>query len=174
MRAKHPSHENHLMSLRKSLRPLVLSALLVSGAVAVASTQPFATDGTLREIASEGQGEDLEEVMHGIDKNFEAALVAIEKKDGPAALELMTKLEQGCLGAKILTPPKLRTIEEKDKAAFIAGYRKQVLAMLKALVDLEIALVDNDFEKAKTLADEIDAMKKAGHDVYKKMPRKKQ
>ncbi|HUR28679.1 MAG TPA: cytochrome b562 [Planctomycetota bacterium] len=160
------------MTFRKSLRPLVLSALLVGGAVAVASTNP-SLGRSAPESAGEGEGDDLEEVMQGIDKNFEAATKAIENKDGPAALELMTKLEQGCIGAKILTPPKLRTIEEKDKAAFIAGYRKQVLVMLKSMVDLEIALVDNDFEKAKKVADEIDSQKKMGHDTYKKMPRKK-
>src|SRR5687767_11512934 len=61
--------------------------------------------------------DELEEVMEGLDKNFEAVIAAIEKKDGPAGLELMAKLQQACISAKTLTPPKLRTVEEKDKAA---------------------------------------------------------
>ena len=69
--------------------------------------------------------------------------------------------------------PKLRTIEEKDKAAFIAGYRKGVLGLLKSSADLEIALIDGNFEEAKKVAAAMDAEKKAGHDAYKKMPRKK-
>ena len=71
-----------------------------------------------------------------------------------------------------LATPKLRIIEEKDKAAFVAGYRKGVLSLLKATADFEIALIDNDFDKAKKLAEEMDAVKKSSHEVYKKMPRK--
>jgi len=151
----------------------MITALLATGAVAVAWTNPPARDVPVPVGVGEGEGDDLEDIMHGIDKNFEAALAAIEKKDAATAMELATKLEQGCIGAKVLTPPKLRTIEEKDKAAFVAGYRKQMLMLLKLTADLEMTLVDNDFEKAKKVADEIDAHKKASHDVYKKMPRRK-
>jgi hypothetical protein len=161
------------MAFRIPLRPLVLSTLLVSGAVAVAWTKPVTRDVSVPVGVGEGDGEDLEDIMHGIDKNFEAAIAAIDKKDGPAGMELTTKLEQSCLSAKVLNPPKLRTVEEKDKAAFVAGYRKQMLTLLKGFADLETAFVDNDFEKAKKVAEEIDGIKKAGHDAYKKMPRKK-
>jgi len=168
-------HPNSPMSFRMPLRPLLLSALLVSGAVAYAWPSPAPRGELAPIVASEGEGEeDLEEIMHGIDKNFEAVVAAIEKKEGPTGLEMMTKLEQSCISAKVLTPPKLRTIEEKDKAAFVAGYRKQMLVLLKYMADLEMALVDNNFEEAKKVADQIDAHKKASHDVYKKMPRKKQ
>ena len=37
----------------------------------------------------------------------------------------------------------------------------------------DVALVDGDLEKAKKTADEIEALQKASHEVYKKMPRKK-
>ena len=117
--------------------------------------------------------DELEEVMEGMEKNFEAVIAAIEKKDAPAGLELMAKIQQACISAKTLTPPKLRTVEEKDKAAFVAGYRKQVLTLLKATADLEIALIDSDFVKAGELVEQIDAMQKTGHDEYKKLPRKK-
>ncbi|HTF91092.1 MAG TPA: cytochrome b562 [Planctomycetota bacterium] len=160
------------MSLRIPLRPLACSALLLSAAIAVAWAKPATREPLAPIVAS--QGDELEDIMHGIDKNFEAAIEAIEKKDGVVALELMTKLQQGCISAKSMTPPKIKTVEEKDKPAFVAGYRKQMLTLLKSIADLEIALVDNDFDKAKKVAEEIDAVKKSGHDAYKKMPRKKQ
>lgn len=148
---------------------MVLTALLASAAVAVSWATPAKAPAS---VARE-EGEELEDVMHGIDKNFEAVNAAIEKKDAAAALELTTKIQLACISAKTLTPPKLRTIEEKDKAAFTAGFRKGVLGLLKSTADLEIALVDGNFEKAKEVAAAMDAEKKAGHDVYKKMPRKK-
>lgn len=160
------------MAIRAPLRVLTLSALLASAVVTVAWTRPVQEKGP--PPASAKEGGDLEDVMHGIDKNFEAVIAAIEKKDGPAALELMTKLEQGVLSARLLTPPKLRTVEEKDKPAFVAGYRKQMMTLLKAMADLEIALIDGKLDDAQKLTDEIDNIKKSGHDAYKKMPRKKQ
>ncbi len=156
------------MAFRLPLRPLVLTALLASAAVAVSWAAPLQ-----EKAAAAAEGEDLEEVMHGIDKNFEAVNAAIEKKDKAAALELTTKLQLACISAKTLTPPKLRTIEEKDKAAFIAGFRKGILGMLKSTADLEIALVDGNFDEAKKVAESMDASKKTNHDTYKKMPRKK-
>ena len=159
------------MAFRTQLRPLILPALLASAAITVAWTNP-PSPNTAASIEV-GEEEELEDIMHGIDKNFEAVMAAIEKKDAPGAMELTTKLQQSCISAKTFTPPKLKTVEEKDKPAFIAGYRKQMLTLLKSMADLEIALVDNDFEKAKKVGGDIDAIKKTGHDTYKKMPRKK-
>lgn len=156
------------MSFRLPLRPLVLTALLASGAIAVSWATP-----TGAQLVTVTEGDDLEDVMHSLDKNFEAVYAAIEKKDAAAGLELMTKMQQACIAAKTLTPPKIRTIEEQDKAAFIAGYRKQMMVLLKATADLEIALIDGNFEEAKKVAEQMDAAKKTGHDAYKKMPRKK-
>lgn len=159
------------MSIRLPLRPVALCTLLASAAVAVAWNRPVTAAATPMTLAA-GEEEELEEVMEGLDKNFEAALAAIEKKDGPAAIELAGKMQMAAMAAKTMTPPKLRIIEEKDKAAFVAGYRKGVLSLLKATADFEIALIDNDFDKAKKLAEEMDAVKKSSHEVYKKMPRK--
>ena len=158
------------MSFRLPLRPVAFSALLLSAAVAVAWIQP---DSAAAPTAwTSGAEDDLEEIMEGMDKNFEAVYASIEKKEAAPALELMSKMQIACISAKTLTPPKLRTIEEKDKAAFVTGYRKQMMTLLKGWADLEIALLDGDFDKAKKLAEEMDGMKKSSHDVYKKMPRK--
>ncbi len=144
------------MAFRIPLRPLAFSALLASTAVAVAWTRPAPASDVPPIVASEG--DDLEGIMKGIDKNFEATLAAIEKKDAAAAMDLVTKIQQGCISAKTFTPPKIKTVEEKDKPAFVAGFRKQILTLLKSTADLEIAIVDNDFDKAKKIGDEIDAI----------------
>ena len=162
------------MQLRLPLRTLLLPALLVSAAVAVAWTNGAVSHAAPAAVVAAGlEGDELEDVMNGIDKNFEAVLQAIEKKDAAAALDLVSKIQQGVVSAKTLPPPKLRTIEEKDKAAFQAGYRKELMNLLKATADLDIALVDGDLAKAKGLAEQIDGLKKSSHEVYKKMPRKK-
>ena len=158
------------MSFRLPLRPLAFSALLVSAAVAVAWTRPLPVTASERLVVVDE--EDLEHLMEEMDKNFEAVLAAIEKKEAAPALELLTKMQLACISAKTLTPPKLRTIEEKGKAAFVAGYRKQMMTLLKGWADLEIALVDANFDAAKKLTDEIDSLKSGAHDTYKKMPRK--
>ena len=160
------------MSFRIPLRPLAFSAILASAAVAVAWTRPAPPSDLLVPIQGK-EGDDLEGLMKGIEKNFDAADAAIEKKDAATAMDLMTKIEQSCITAKTMTPPNIKTVEDKDKPAFQTGYRKQILTLLKSTADMEMALADGDFDKAKKVADDIDAEKKAGHDAYKKMPRKK-
>lgn len=160
------------MSIRVPVRSLALPALLITAAVAVAFANPLQRPEGGRPPQREGGGE-LEHVMESIDKNFEAVLQSIEKKDAAAALELVSKIQSGVIESKSMLPPKLRTIEEKDQAAFKAGYRKELMTLLKLTADLDIALVDGDLEKAKAVAEQIDAQKKSSHEVYKKMPRKK-
>src|SRR5436190_1070179 len=106
------------MSFRVPLRPLIFSGLLASAALAVAWTTPaapsLAQQGPPPKEGREGkEGGDLEDVMHGMDKAFEEVIAAIEKKDAPAALALMSKMQQACITAKTMTPPKIRTVEEK-------------------------------------------------------------
>jgi len=158
------------MSFRLPLRPVACLALLLSAALAVAWIQPESGPAPAAWVAT--AEDDLEGIMEGMDKNFEAVYASIEKKEAAPALELMSKLQLACISAKTLTPPKLKTVEEKDKAAFMAGYRKQMMSLLKGWADLEIALLDGDFDQAKKLAEGIDDMKKTGHDTYKKLPRK--
>lgn len=155
------------MKLHAALRPLAILGLLSVGAFAVTSAGST-LPGPLSPAVVEG---DLEESMEAMDQAFEAVLAAIEKKDADAAMDPIGKMQAGCLQAKTMHPPKLRTVEDKEKAAFLAGYRKEMLVLLKVTADLEIALIDKDFEKAKKLTDEIDGMQKQAHDTYKKMPR---
>ncbi|MBK8180918.1 MAG: hypothetical protein IPK67_18905 [Planctomycetes bacterium] len=159
------------MSFRLPHVFLLLPALLVPAVFAFGWNDGEASAAAVPAAIS--AEEELEELMHGIDKDFEAVVQSIEKKDAAAALELVLKIQTAGVSAKTMMPPKLRTIEEKDKAAFKVGYRKELNSLLKATADLDNALLDGDMEKAKQVAEQIDALKKSSHEVYKKMPRKK-
>jgi hypothetical protein len=111
---------------------------------------------------------DLEKAMQAIDEGVDALEAAVEKKDAPAALELVAKIESSILIAKLQTPPKTKSIEEKGQAAFVSGFRKSVAGLLKTFCDAEIALCDADFTKAGAALEEAQRLKKAGHDQYKK------
>lgn len=154
------------MAFRASLLSISFPLLLCLGAGLTHSALPAQP----RALAVD----ELEAVMEKLDENLEAVVAAIDKKDAAAGLELMTKLQQGCITAKTMTPPKTKTVGEKDKALFLAGYRKQLMHLLKAMADLEIALIDGDFAKATETIEQIDKLKKSGHDDFKKLPRKTQ
>lgn len=115
---------------------------------------------------------DLEKAMEAIDEGVDALQAAVEKKDAPAALELVAKIESSILIAKLQTPPKTKSIEEKAQAEFVSGFRKSVAALLKTFCDAEIALCDADFTKASAALEEAQRLKKAGHDQYKKGKKK--
>jgi len=58
--------------------------------------------------------------------------------------------------------------DAKEKAAFVLGFRKQLIQMEKALLDMETAALDGKTDEAKKIYnDTIKPMKKEGHARYK-------
>ena len=66
-------------------------------------------------------------------------------------------------------PPKADEITDaKKKAEFVAGFRKQLIALQKGLCDLELAALDGKADDAARIYESmIKPMKKEGHAKYK-------
>lgn len=106
------------------------------------------------------------ESMQGAEKRLGKAL---KEKDLAAALPLVVEMERAAQAAKVETPPKAdEIVDAKQKAAFIAGFRKQVIGLQKALCDLEVAAIDGKADDASRIFETvIKPAKKEGHAKYK-------
>lgn len=111
----------------------------------------------------------LEDVMQGLQAGHQRLGKALDKKDVPAALGIVADMQTSAHAAKHEVPSKAAELkDEPAKAAFLLGYKKQMIELERTLLDIENALLDGKPEDAKKLSDEkLKSLKKAGHDKYK-------
>lgn len=117
--------------------------------------------------AAEGGGlEDSMQMLQGDTKKLDKA---IDKGDMDAVAKLAVDMQKAVWDAKTKTPEKAEAITDaKEKAAFVLGFRKQLILLEKALLDLEVAGLDGKADDAKKIFNEtIKPMKKEGHSRYK-------
>jgi phosphoenolpyruvate-protein kinase (PTS system EI component) len=117
----------------------------------------------------EEQETKLEQAMQAMQSALKQLDKSLGKKDLTAALPFVVEMQRAALAARVETPPLAEDISDaKKKAEFVAGFRKQLIALHKALCDLEIALIDGKADDATRLLDTtIKALKKEGHAKYK-------
>ncbi|MBI5362939.1 MAG: hypothetical protein HZA53_07145 [Planctomycetes bacterium] len=94
---------------------------------------------------------------------------ALDKKDFATVLAQTLEMEKAVQEAKLDTPPTAGAVKEPDKKKeFVAGFRKQMIELQKALLDLEAAAVGENVDEAKKVFDErLKSIKKDGHGKYK-------
>lgn len=145
-----------------------LSGLFVLVAFA---TAPLALSAMQAKPASPpaAEGPRLEDSMQTLQGGTKRLEKALDKSDMDAALKITLELQKAVYDAKTQVPEKAATISDaKEKAEFVLGFRKQLIAMEKALLDLEIAALDGKADEAKKILNEtIKPMKKEGHARYK-------
>lgn len=105
-------------------------------------------------------------------KQIADALQSLEKgvtaANKAAALEELGKLETALVAAKGQVPDSAAKVDEKKRAAFVADYRKTMVATLRLALDAETALADDKFKDADTLIkNKLAAQKSAGHSKFK-------
>ncbi|MEQ8768676.1 MAG: hypothetical protein RL885_32515 [Planctomycetota bacterium] len=82
------------------------------------------------------------------------------------SLQLANDLVKGMLASRLMPPPMLEKIPADQKDAFRAGYRKMMAETAKMVLDLEIAILDGDNDKAQELYKQIADMEEKGHAKY--------
>lgn len=155
------------LSLPIALSALALGALVMTSLtfarqdrVAAAAAPTTATTWTTSDLESSMQ------LLQGTIKKVDKAL---EKGDLAEVAKLAVDMGKVAAEAKLGTPEKAATITgTKEKAEFLLGYRKQMILLQRALLDLEVLALDGKTEDAKKYFNEsVKPMKKEGHGKYK-------
>jgi hypothetical protein len=105
-------------------------------------------------------------------KQISDAMKTLEKgvtaENHAACLDELGKLETAIVAAKGQVPDAAAKVEEKKRAAFVADYRKTLIATLRLALDAETAIADGKFKDADGLIkNKLAAQKSAGHSKFK-------
>jgi hypothetical protein len=165
---------NPFLTRRSTLITTLAIAAVAFLVSTYASSTPLAQDKQGKQGKHEkNEGDEKEspleqamQMMQGGQKRLDKALAG---KDLAAALPIVVDMQRAAIAAKVETPPKADEISDaKKKAEFVNGFRKQVIALQKALCDLEIAAIDGKADEATRIYEtQIKPMKKEGHAKYK-------
>ena len=92
----------------------------------------------------------------------------VTAENAAASLETIARFQAAVLRAKVETPDSATAVEEKKRAEFVAGFRKQLTQALELSCQAEIALLDGKYKEAEgVFKNKLPAVKSAGHDKYK-------
>lgn len=119
-----------------------------------ASRGPDASQGTV-EIA-----EQMEIVSGGLKRLRRTLKDSAQRTE---SLAILAEVERAALAAKQGTPPMTDTLPEGEREAFVTAYRKTIAELLTRMLELEVALLDADLEKAQELYERVKAMENLGH-----------
>lgn len=114
-----------------------------------------------------GRGASVEESMKGVNRHFRMVSRFLRKPEGEAPMDSVLALQKLAMDSKLGVPAKAATLPEDERAAFVAAYRRDMTQFLRATLDLEEAMLAEEWEKAAEIAKGLNAAKKTGHKAYK-------
>lgn len=88
-----------------------------------------------------------------------------EKRD--QSLELTLKMQDVCQSAKLLAPSNAEGMGAEAKAKFVLGYRKEMIELMEALLELEVALLEENFEGAGKAFERVHEIEEEGHAEFR-------
>ena len=110
---------------------------------------------------------DLADVMGQMKGKLKALTVALAAKDEPASLEVLGAMQGLALEAKGFVPPGTDKLPRDGQAAHVKAYRKQVLALLRQLADLEDEVLDGAWDDAtKRATVTLKELRDAAHERF--------
>jgi hypothetical protein len=149
-----------MISFNKS----VLFTLLAAALMAIAPATPRVAFAA--EPKADGDTElakQMEEIQDNLKKLRKTVKDAAANKD---TLETLSKLQTLTVSSKALVPAKAAAVAEGERAKFVAGYRKEMAALLEHLCKIETAVLDNDNAKADELFKGLKKIEDDGHEKY--------
>ncbi len=149
--------------------PLVRRVLPIVCLAALPCALWFCTrDASAAPRAVEPPNGSIEQAMKQISDAMKTLEKGVTAANKAAALEELGKLETALVAAKGQVPDSAAKVDEKKRAAFVADYRKTLIATLKLALDAETALADDKFKDADGLIkNKLAAQKSAGHSKFK-------
>lgn len=137
------------------------ATLLLVAVAPAARRDPAAT----RQDASK-----LETFMQEINATVKSLHQVVESKSGlDAALPDVAKLEKTVIDAKSELPAMVAEMQDaKAKQKATIAYKLKLQDLLRACLDLETAMLNDDAKKADKALREIDGLKSAGHSQFRK------
>ena len=118
-------------------------------------------------FAEAAEDTELAKQMEVIQDNLKKLRKSVKSAaENAQSLESLDKMQQATVASKAMTPAKAKSVPEAERAKFLAGYRKDMAALLEHLCKIEMALLDNDNAKAEELFKGLKKVEDDGHEKY--------
>jgi Sec-independent protein translocase protein TatA len=145
------------MTHGNSMRTLIALSLITC--LSLSAAQPASTNFDDSPLA---------EAMSSLNSSMRSFRKAV-KGDAPdqkLALAELMKMQAAVQSAKTEVPEIVSGLDAKKAAAKTADYRKTLISCQRALLDLEVLVVDKKFSEVDLAIRGLLSMKKAGHDAF--------
>ena len=141
--------------------------LIVLFCAALPATPLFAQD------AGKRKSPPVKVAMKKFDKALDEVFDFLQEPKGTAPMAKVTEMQAALLEAKQHEPRSLEQQPADKRAAFLRGYKIEINKTIRLVLDLEDALLQQDYKQATKLMDRLDEQKKAAHKVYKPKRRRR-
>jgi len=148
------------------MKQTILTALL--GLAFVAS--PLSAQERGGREGREGAGRQdppLKQEMEKLDEAVDAVAEFLKKPDGDAPMAEVAAAQAALHEAKKYEPRATQRQPEDKRADYVRDFRIEINKLIRRVLDLEDALLKKDWKGATKVLDEIEKVKKEGHQVYK-------
>lgn len=110
----------------------------------------------------------IEQAMQQMSEALKTLEKGVTAENHAAAFDALAKFETALVAAKNAEPDAAAKVDEKKRAAFVADYRKTLIATLRLALDAESAIADGKYKDADGLIrNKLAAQKSAGHSKFK-------
>ncbi|MCP3920426.1 MAG: hypothetical protein GY711_33275 [bacterium] len=82
------------------------------------------------------------------------------------SLELLSKIQTAVIASKAQPPAMIARVPEGERSAFLAAYRKEMIAFLEQVLAIEKALLEGDHDTARAAHKAASAMEDTGHETF--------
>jgi hypothetical protein len=86
--------------------------------------------------------------------------------DKATYLEQLQTIEQAAVEAKAYTPPSIEELPEAERPAKLAAYRADLAQAIETMLELERAILADDWDNVKTLGQKLGSERGEGHKKY--------
>jgi hypothetical protein len=86
--------------------------------------------------------------------------------DKATYLEQLQTIEQLAIEAKTYTPPSIEELPEAERPAKLAAYRSDLAQAIGTMLELERAILADDWDNVKTLGQKLGSERGQGHKKY--------
>ncbi len=139
----------------------IVLALSLFGWLAQGGWQRAAADGDDHEESP------LYESMEAIDGPYRKLRRQIgDASKNTESLKLLATIQKGALAAMGMVPSKAETLPRSERAAFVLAYKRKMLELLGATLDVEAALLKPDNAAAKATYRKLGKLRREGHEAF--------
>ena len=139
----------------------------IPGGVALGLAQDETKQDEAKTAGAKTTDTELAKQMEIIDEGLKKLRRSLRKPDtNKESLETISQVQAAAVASKALTPAKAAKLPDAERQKFVAAYRKDMAAMIVQLLNMEIAVLEGNNDKAMEIHKKMKDIEDEGHKKY--------